>query len=138
MPNFFAILTIGSAQTRFQNDVLLLVNQAKGGNLSNSQIISGLDDALGIAHAPGVVDIPYASANATTPIVGTDVTSELVTSGYFTTPPSTTAFMYTLGGGVDIPVAHHWAVDVGYRFSRIQADTPLNAQGMTFGFGYRF
>ena len=46
--------------------------------------------------------------------------------------------MYTLGGGVDIPVAHHWAVDVGYRFSRIEADTPLNAQGMTFGFGYRF
>jgi opacity protein-like surface antigen len=46
--------------------------------------------------------------------------------------------MYTLGGGVDIPVAHHWAVDVGYRFSRIAADTPLNAQGATFGFGYRF
>ncbi len=66
------------------------------------------------------------------------MTSELVTAGYFTSPPNTTAFMYTLGGGVAIPVAQHWAVDVGYRFSRVSADTPLNAQGATFGFGYRF
>jgi len=32
----------------------------------------------------------------------------------------------------------HWAIDAGYRFARIAADTPLNAQGVTFGFGYRF
>jgi opacity protein-like surface antigen len=35
-------------------------------------------------------------------------------------------------------VATHWAADIGYRFSRIEADDPLNAQGLTFGFGYRF
>jgi opacity protein-like surface antigen len=95
---------------------------------------------LGVARLSPAAQFTYSSGtlpDGTTPIVGTDVTSELVTSGYFTTPPSTTAFMYTLGGGVDVPVAHHWAVDVGYRFSRIEADTPLNAQGMTFGFGYR-
>ena len=46
--------------------------------------------------------------------------------------------MFTLGGGVEIPVARHWAIDAGYRFSRVAADTPLNAQGATFGFGYRF
>jgi opacity protein-like surface antigen len=70
--------------------------------------------------------------------VGDDVTSDLVTAGYFTKPPATSAFMYSLGTGVEIPVAQHWAVDAGYRFSRVEADTPLNAQGLTFGFGYRF
>ena len=96
---------------------------------------------LGVARLSPTAQFTYSSGplpDGTTPTIGTDVTSELVTAGYFTTPPSTTAFMYTLGGGVAIPVAQHWAVDVGYRFSRIAADTPLNAQGMTFGFGYRF
>jgi opacity protein-like surface antigen len=76
--------------------------------------------------------------DGSTPTVGTDVTSQLVAAGDFTAPLSTTAFMFTLGGGVEIPVARHWAIDAGYRFSRVAADTPLNAQGATFGFGYRF
>jgi opacity protein-like surface antigen len=83
----------------------------------------------------------YASGtlpDGATAAVGTDVTSELVTAGYFTKPPAANAFMYTVGAGVEIPVAAHWAVDAGYRFSRVSADTPLNAQGLTFGFGYRF
>jgi opacity protein-like surface antigen len=51
--------------------------------------------------------------------------------------------MYTLGGGVQMPVAQHWAADLGYRYSRIAADTALNSgalgtNAMTFGFGYRF
>ena len=58
--------------------------------------------------------------------------------GDFTQPASTTAFTFSLGGGVAIPVARHWTADAGYRFSRIAADTPLNAQGVTFGVGYRF
>jgi opacity protein-like surface antigen len=72
------------------------------------------------------------------PVAGADVTSQLVTAGDFTPPAASTAFMFTLGGGVEIPVVAHWAVDVGYRFSRVSADTPLNTQGATFGFGYRF
>ena len=45
--------------------------------------------------------------------------------------------------GVAVPLVPHWAVDVGYRYSRIAADTTLSATGlntnvMTFGFGYRF
>ena len=36
-----------------------------------------------------------------------------------------------------VPVASHWAIDAGYRFSRIDADTPVNTQGVTFGVGYR-
>jgi len=51
--------------------------------------------------------------------------------------------MFTLGGGMQIPVTRHWAGDVGYRYSRIAADdslsaSALNINGMTFGFGYRF
>ena len=76
--------------------------------------------------------------DGSTPTVGDDVTSQLVAAGDFTAPPPATAFMFTLGGGVEIPVARHWAIDAGYRFSRVDADTPLNAQGATFGFGCRF
>jgi opacity protein-like surface antigen len=77
------------------------------------------------------------------PAVGTDVTTVLVSAGSFTTPPASTAFMFMLGGGVQVPLVPHWAVDVGYRYSRILADTtlstsPLNTNAMTFGFGYRF
>ena len=75
--------------------------------------------------------------------VGTDVTAALVSAGDFAAPPATTASMFTLGGGVQVPVAPHWVVDTGYRYARIAADStlgtsPLNANGMTFGFGYRF
>ena len=73
-----------------------------------------------------------------TPSVGDDVTSQIVSAGDFTVPSATTAFMYTLGAGVEIPVTRQWAVDAGYRFSRVSADTPVNAQGVTFGIGYRF
>jgi opacity protein-like surface antigen len=58
--------------------------------------------------------------------------------GDFTQPTSTNAFEFSLGGGAEMPVTRHWAVDAGYHFSRIEADTPLNAQGMTLGLGYRF
>ena len=76
--------------------------------------------------------------DGSTPTAGADVTAQLVTAGDFTPPAASNAFMFTLGGGVEIPVVPHWAVDVGYRFSRVSADTPLNTQGATFGFGYRF
>lgn len=70
--------------------------------------------------------------------VGQDITSQVETSGSFAVPAASTAFMYALGGGVQIPVFGAWTADVGYRFSRIAANTPVNAQGVTFGVGYRF
>ena len=50
---------------------------------------------------------------------------------------------YSAGGlRDDLPTGRHVlpyvSGDAGYRFSRVAADTPLNAQGMTFGVGYRF
>jgi opacity protein-like surface antigen len=81
--------------------------------------------------------------DGTTPVSGTDVTATIMTSGLFTTPPSSSALMLTFGGGVQVPVAPHWAVEAGYRYSHIGADStlgasPLSANGMTFGIGYHF
>ena len=81
--------------------------------------------------------------DGTVPAVGADVTSSLETSGALLAPARTNAFMYMLGGGVQVPVAQHWAADLGYRYSRIGADTALSTgalgtNAMTFGFGYRF
>jgi hypothetical protein len=61
--------------------------------------------------------------DGTVPNIGSDVTSTLETSGILPTPVRTNAFMYTLGGGVQVPVTTHWAADLGYRYSRIAADT---------------
>lgn len=76
--------------------------------------------------------------DGTTPTIGTDITTQLVSAGDFTAPAASTAAMVTLGGGIEIPVARHLAVDAGYRYSRISTTTPVNAQGATFGVGYRF
>ena len=108
-----AALTIGPAQTRFQNDILLLVNQAKAGNLNNSQIISGLDDALGVAHKPGVVDTPYASANASPPIAGTVVS---VTNGNWTGVPTSYAYQWKRDGTTNLGTAASYTLisaDIG-------------------------
>jgi len=43
--------------------------------------------------------------DGTSPVLGTDVTNQLETSGEFTTPAASTAFMYSLGGGLEVPVA---------------------------------
>jgi len=72
------------------------------------------------------------------PAAGDDVTTQLASLGDFTQPPSSTAFMFSVGGGVETPIAPHLVADVGYRVSRVSADTPLNAQSVTFGVGYRF
>lgn len=74
----------------------------------------------------------------TTPSSGEDVTSTLVTMGDFTQPAASTSFMFTAGAGVEVPVAPHVNVDVGYRLSRIDADTPLTAHSFVAGIGYRF
>ncbi len=81
--------------------------------------------------------------DGSTPTVGQDVTSAITSSGAFTAPAPSTAFMFTLGGGVQFPVASRWVADAAYRYSRLAADSnlstvPLNANGMTFGVGYRF
>jgi hypothetical protein len=72
------------------------------------------------------------------PNAGDDVTTQIVSLGDFTQPAASTAFMFSLGGGVEAPIAPHLVADVGYRVSRVSADTPVSAQSVTFGVGYRF
>jgi opacity protein-like surface antigen len=95
---------------------------------------------IGFARLSPTATFTYSSGTLTgfTPTAGDDVTSQLVSLGDFTQPAASTAFMFTLGGGVDVPVAPHLMIDVGYRVSRIQADTPVNASSIVAGFGYRF
>lgn len=75
---------------------------------------------------------------ATTPVTGDDVTAQLVSTGEFVQAAASTAGMFAVGGGVEAPIARHLVADIGYRVSRVSADTPLNAQSVTFGVGYRF
>jgi len=101
---------------------------------------------LGAARLNPTAQFTFASGtmpDGLTPDVGTDVTSSLIALGSFTAPPASNALMFMLGGGVEIPTTPHWAVDLGYRYSRIAADSTLSAAAlntnvMTFGFGYRF
>jgi len=96
---------------------------------------------VGVAHLTPTARFTYSSGalpDGSTPAVGDDVTSQLESAFDFSLPMPGNAFMATIGGGVEVPLARHWAVDADYRFSRIKADTPLNAQGATFGIGYRF
>lgn len=107
---------------------------------TRSRVLPYLTGGAGIARLSPSAQFTYTSGPlpGATPAVGDDVTSQIVSTGAFTQPAATTAFTFSLGGGVTIPVAGHWATDVGYHFSRVAADTPLNAQGVTFGIGYRF
>ena len=96
---------------------------------------------IGVARLNPTARFTYSSGilpDGSTPSAGADVTTQLVSAGDFIAPPASTALMFTVGGGVDVPVARHWAIDAGYRLSRVSADTPVHAQGATFGLGYRF
>ena len=96
---------------------------------------------MGFARLTPKLQFTYSSGqlpDGSVPAVGADVTTQLVSAGDLTMLADSNAFMFTLGGGVQVPVAPRWTVDLGYRFSRVAADTPLNAQGATFGVAYRF
>ncbi len=82
--------------------------------------------------------LPNADAAAAAPNTGDDVTPQVSSLGIFTLPSPSTALMLMGGAGAEFDVARHWAVDTEYRLSRISASTPLHAQGLSFGVGYRF
>jgi Outer membrane protein beta-barrel domain len=96
--------------------------------------------SLGVAHLTPQATFSYTSGTLgdTTPTAGDDVTSQVVSLGDFTQPASTNALMLSGGAGIEAPIAKHLVLDAGYRASRVNADTPLHTQGLTFGVGYRF
>ena len=117
-------------KSRLGNDLILLINAAKGGGLSNSQIISGIDDAVGVAHAPAVIDIPYAQANAKPPIVGTVCS---VTNGNWTGSPTAYTYQWKRDGVTNLGTAANYTLvsaDVGgHQISCVV--TATNATGST-------
>jgi len=113
---------------------------------THSRVLPYALGGIGVARLNPSAQFTFSSGilpDGSIPTVGTDVTASIAASGVFTNPPASNALMYTIGGGAQIPVAKHWVADAGYQYSRIAADTtlsasPLNTNGMTFGFGYRF
>jgi opacity protein-like surface antigen len=96
---------------------------------------------LGFARLTPSARFTYQSGNTiggTTALAGEDATSDVVTGGFFTAPASSSALMVRVGAGVKIPIANRVVGDIGYSVSRISSDTPISAQGLQFGIGYRF
>jgi hypothetical protein len=106
----------------------------------NSRVSPYVFGGVGVARLQPSAQFTYMSGPlaGVTPSAGQDVTSQLVSQGFFTQPAATTSFMFSMGGGVNVPVAPHLSLDAGYRYARVSADTPVNAQSVTLGFGYRF
>jgi opacity protein-like surface antigen len=111
-----------------------------------SHVLPYILASVGIARLNPSPSYIYSSGiipGATNFSAGDDVTPSLIASGSVATLTPSTAPMFTVGGGVQIPVGPRVAIDAGYRYSRINADTTLNAlslnaNGLTFGIGYRF
>ena len=94
----------------------------------NSRVMPYVLGGVGVARLDPTAQFTFSSGtmpDGSTPAMGTDVTSSTHAGGSFTDPPPSSAFMFTLGGGVQVPVAPHWVVDAGYRYSRIAADSTL-------------
>lgn len=112
---------------------------------SARRVVPFITGGLGVARMTPVArftfndgTLPNADAAAAAPNTGDDVTPQVSSLGIFTLPSPSTALMLMGGAGAEFDVARHWAVDTEYRLSRISASTPLHAQGLSFGVGYRF
>ena len=112
----------------------------------NSRVMPYVLGGIGVAHLSPSPQFLFSSGvmpDGSSPAIGANVTTAIVAAGDVTPPPASNALMLTVGAGMQVPVAPHWVIDAGYRYSRIGSDTtlsatPLSANGVTFGFGYRF
>ena len=93
------------ANSRFTNDILLLVNKAKGGNLTNTQMISAIDGAAGVLHTPAVIDTPLRVRRETARL-GPDAAPQ----GNWTGTPTGYAYQWKRGAtnvGTNVVDLHH-------------------------------
>jgi hypothetical protein len=108
---------------------------------NRSAIRPYVSGGLGFAHLTPSAHFMYESGttlsgNAAT--AGDDITSDVITNGYFTTSATKTGLMLRMGGGVQVPLGKYLLGNVGYSVSRIASDTPIHAQDLTFGLGIKF
>jgi hypothetical protein len=88
----------------------------------------------------------YAEAGAGTTHGTSDITAHAGTANVsrevvraLTIKDSETAPLFTAGGGVTVPIAAHFGLDVGYRFMRIFTDDPrINTANMSAGLRWGF
>jgi len=112
----------------------------------NSRVMPYVLGGIGVAHLSPSPQFLFSSGlmpDGSSPAIGANVTTAIVAAGEVTPPAASNALMLTVGAGMQFPVAPHWVVDGGYRYSHIGSDatlsaTPLSANGITFGIGYRF
>jgi opacity protein-like surface antigen len=99
--------------------------------------------ALGLARVSPTVAFDYMSGSgdgnlSQVPTAGADITSQVVSLGLFAPPTAERDAILGLGGGVSVGVARRVSVDLGYRYSRIFGNSPINVSGAVFGLGYHF
>jgi hypothetical protein len=110
--------------TPFTNDINIIVNKAKGGNCNTVQIISAINDAIGGAHAPSLINIPYCSA------VGATAS---VTNGNWGGSPSGYTYAWKRDGataiGSNVNTYTMVGADTGHQIGCVVSAT--NANGTT-------
>ncbi len=108
---------------------------------NRSPIRPYVSGGIGVAHLSPSAHFLYESGttlSVNTATAGDDITSDVVTGGYFTAPATKTGAMLRIGGGVQIPLGKYLLGNVGYSASRIASDTPIHTQDLTFGVGIKF
>jgi hypothetical protein len=122
-----AALKIGPDKTRLTNDLLIVVNKAKGGNLAKSSMIAAIDGVAGVLAPPGVIDTPYVSGAKPAGSVLT------CTTGNWTGTPSSYAYAWkrdgTVAVGTSVNTYTTVAGDVAHAVGCIVSGT--NATGTT-------
>ena len=81
--------------TRLTNALNLVVNKGLAGNLPTASMVAAIDGVAGVLSPPGNIDVPYASANASPPVVGTVCT---VTLGNWAGTPTSYTYQWTRNG----------------------------------------
>ena len=110
----------------------ILINKAQGGNLPAASVKAAIDGVIGVLSAPGVIDIPYASANASPPIVGTTLS---VTNGNWAGTPTSYTYQWKRDGAniaaATNPTYVLVSADTGAEHQLTCVVTATNATGST-------
>ena len=97
--------------------------------------------SLGLAHLSPTAQFTYQAGptlSGATFTAGQDATADVLSNQYFNNPAGTTAMMFRVGGGIQVPVTNLMSADIGYSVSRISSATPITAKGLNFGIAFRF
>ena len=119
------------SHTAFTNDILKLVNRAKGGGLVQSQIIAAISHVMALVSKPGVIDVPYVSAAPYPPATTSTVCS--CTQGNWDGVPTSYTYQWKRDGTVNLGTAATYTLVAGDIPSHTITCvvTATNAQGST-------